>query len=88
MALIPRLKVCVSLCVCVCACMSVNVIECVLIQHTLSITDAQEEFPSVPKVAPSLGLKSGHDRRELAMARKARPPTRRTNSQSPVSIKT
>ena len=34
-------------------------------------------FSSVPKVSPSLGLKVGHDRRDIAAARKPRPPTRK-----------
>ena len=37
-------------------------------------------FSSVPKVSPSLGLKVGHDRRDVAAARKPRPPTRKTAS--------
>ena len=43
-----------------------------------------EEFPAIPKVAPSLGLKEGHDRQQLAVTRSStrrRPPTRRTASQ-------
>lgn len=39
--------------------------------------DSHEDFPSVPKVNPSLGLKAGHDRRDLAAARRPRPPTRK-----------
>ena len=41
------------------------------------MTDSHEEFPTVPKVNPSLGLKAGHDRRDLAAARRPRPPTRK-----------
>ena len=43
-------------------------------------TDSHEEFPSVPKVPPSLGLKAGHDRRDIAAARKSRPPTRKATA--------
>lgn len=42
--------------------------------------DSHEDFPSVPKVHPSLGLKAGHDRRDIAAARKPRPPTRKTTA--------
>lgn len=45
------------------------------------VIDSHEEFPSVPKVNPSLGLKAGHDRRDVAAARKPRPPTRKTAQQ-------
>ena len=36
-----------------------------------------EEFQNIPKTPPSLGVKVGHDRRDLAVARKCRPPTRK-----------
>ena len=41
------------------------------------------DFDAIPKVAPSLGLKEGHDRRQLGVARsctRRRPPSRPTNS--------
>ena len=37
-------------------------------------------FSSVSKVSPSLGLKVGHDRRDVAAARKPIPSTRKTVS--------
>ena len=46
--------------------------------------DEGEEFSAIPKVAPSLGLKEGHDRQQLAVARSSnrrRPPTRHTATQ-------
>lgn len=42
------------------------------------------EFGAIPKVAPSLGLKEGHDRQQLAVARSSvhrRPPTRHSTTQ-------
>ena len=42
------------------------------------------DLDAVPKVAPSLGLKVGHDRQQLAVVRSSarrRPPSRHTNSQ-------
>lgn len=41
------------------------------------------DFSTIPKVAPSLGLKEGHDRQQLAIARSSkhrRPPTRHTHN--------
>lgn len=46
--------------------------------------DEGEDFSAIPKVAPSLGLKEGHDRQQLAVARSSnrrRPPTRHTATQ-------
>lgn len=46
------------------------------------------EFAGIPKVAPSLGLKEGHDRQQLAVARSSarrRPPTRQ-HSKPQVSL--
>lgn len=42
------------------------------------------DFAAIPKVAPSLGLKEGHDRQQLAVARSSarrRPPSRHTSTQ-------
>ena len=42
------------------------------------------EFAAIPKMAPSLGLKEGHDRQQLAVARSSarrRPPSRHTSTQ-------
>ena len=42
-----------------------------------------EVFEAIPKVAPTLGLKEGHDRQQLAVARSStrrRPPTRHSGS--------
>lgn len=38
-------------------------------------SDASDQFSSIPKTSPSLGLEAGHSRRDLATARKARPPS-------------
>ena len=46
--------------------------------------DEGEDFSAIPKVPPSLGLKEGHDRQQLAVARSSnrrRPPTRHTATQ-------
>ena len=42
------------------------------------------DFAAIPKVAPSLGLKEGHDRQQLGVARSSarrRPPSRHTSTQ-------
>ena len=42
------------------------------------------DFAAIPKTAPSLGLKEGHDRQQLAVARSSarrRPPSRHTGTQ-------
>ena len=47
------------------------------------------EFGAIPKVAPSLGLKEGHDRQQLAVARSSvhrRPPTRHSTAQVHVHV--
>ena len=54
-----------------------NAFVCVSKIFFSHMADSHEEFPSVPKVNPSLGLKAGHDRRDLAAARRPRPPTRK-----------
>ena len=52
-----------------------------------AFADSHEEFPSVPKVQPSLGLKAGHARRDIAAARKPRPPSRKiTAAEQQVSL--
>lgn len=39
------------------------------------LSDAEDDFPSIPKTSPILGLEAGHSKRNLATARKARPPS-------------
>lgn len=57
-----------------CACTCNDVAMATDTMHTLLTVS----FSSVPKVSPSLGLKVGHDRRDVAAARKPRPPTRKS----------
>ena len=59
---------------------SVNCMLCLTVLPTDTAMHAllAVSFSSVPKVSPSLGLKVGHDRRDVAAARKPRPPTRKT----------
>ena len=62
-------------------------LETEIIQKTVTVTEGipvnkeehvqEDDLSSVPKTDPVLGLQVGHDRRNLANARKTRPPTRK-----------
>ena len=40
-----------------------------------------DEFAGIPKTSPTLGLEAGHNRRNLATARKIRPPSQTKENQ-------
>ena len=70
----------------------VESMETEITQKTVTVTETparDNDLESVPKTAPSLGVQVGHERRDLAIARKSRPPSRRPgHTQSQVSLLT
>lgn len=66
-------------------------LETEIIQKTVTVTEGipvdnneeeqvqEDDFSSIPKTAPVLGLQVGHDRKNIANARKTRPPTRKVD---------
>ena len=53
-------------------------------EEATGVASESGEFAAIPKVAPSLGLKEGHDRQQLAVARSStrrRPPSRHSAMQ-------
>ncbi len=69
----------------------VESMETQITQKTVTVTQsvvADNDLESVPKTTPQLGVQVGHDKRQLANARKPRPPSRRPQNNVSLLIST